>query len=115
MVRVASYLFKWTGDKKYADYIERSLYNGFLAQQNAVTGMPTYFLPLAAGSKKKWGSKTHDFWCCHGTMVQAQALYPELIYYRDEDSNKLIVSQYIPSNMSLTIMATAFPLSRPRA
>lgn len=30
-------------------------------------------------------------------MVQAQALYPELIYYRDEDSNKLIVSQYIPS------------------
>ena len=97
MVRVASYLFKWTGDKKYADYIERSLYNGFLAQQNAVTGMPTYFLPLAAGSKKKWGSKTHDFWCCHGTMVQAQALYPELIYYRDEDSNKLIVSQYIPS------------------
>ena len=100
MVRVASYLFKWTGDKKYADYIERSLYNGFLAQQNAVTGMPTYFLPLAAGSKKKWGSKTHDFWCCHGTMVQAQALYPELISLQ---------------NMSLTIMATAFPLSRPRA
>ena len=69
LVRTADYLFKWTGDTKYADYIERCLYNGFLAQQNASTGMPTYFLPLKHGSKKKWGSKTHDFWCCHGTMV----------------------------------------------
>ena len=40
----------------------RCLYNGFLAQQNSVTGMPTYFLPLKQGSKKKWASKTHDFW-----------------------------------------------------
>lgn len=97
MVRLASYLYRWTGDRQYGDYIERALYNGFLAQQNAQTGMPTYFLPLSAGGHKKWGTKRHDFWCCHGTMVQAQALYPELIYYRDEDSNKLIVSQYIPS------------------
>ncbi len=102
MVRVASYLFKWTGKKEYADYIERCLYNGFLAQQNSVTGMPTYFLPLSAGSKKKWGSKTHDFWCCHGTMVQAQTIYPELIYFRDEAADKLIISQYIPSRYEFT-------------
>lgn len=95
MVRTASFLFKYTGDKQYADYIEKALYNGFLAQQNADTGMPTYFLPLNPGSHKKWGTKTRDFWCCHGTMVQAQTLYPEIIYYTDE--NRLIVSQYIPS------------------
>ena len=41
MVRTASYLFRFTGESKYGDYIERCLYNGFLAQQNAVTGMPT--------------------------------------------------------------------------
>ncbi|WP_438432695.1 beta-L-arabinofuranosidase domain-containing protein [Gorillibacterium sp. sgz500922] len=100
MVRTASYLFRWTSRPEYADYIERSLYNGFLAQQHAQTGMPTYFLPLTAGSRKKWGSKTRDFWCCHGTMVQAQALYPELIYYEDPEAGKLIVSQYIPSRLS---------------
>lgn len=100
MVRTASYLFRWTGDAKYADYIERCLYNGFLAQQNAQTGMPTYFLPLRAGSKKKWGSKTRDFWCCHGTMVQAQTIYPDLIYSQDEENGRLVVSQYIPSEMS---------------
>lgn len=95
MVRTASFLLRYTDEKQYADYIERALYNGFLAQQNADTGMPTYFLPLAAGSRKKWGTKTRDFWCCHGTMVQAQTLYPEIIYYTD--SERLIVSQYIPS------------------
>lgn len=97
MARTAHYLYKWTGDARYADYIERCLYNGFLAQQNANTGMPSYFLPLKAGSRKKWGSKTRDFWCCHGTMVQAQVLYPDLIYF--EDSDKLVISQYIPSKL----------------
>ena len=97
MVRTASYLLKWTGDKQYADYIERCLYNGFLAQQNSKTGMPTYFLPLRAGAHKKWGTRTRDFWCCYGTMVQAQSMYPELVYLEDEDNDRLVVSQYIPS------------------
>lgn len=100
MVRTASYLYRWTGDVQYADYVERCLYNGFLAQQNPATGTPTYFLPLSAGSRKKWGSKRHDFWCCHGTMVQAQTLYPELIYFEDSENNRLLVSQYIPSRLT---------------
>lgn len=103
MVRTADYLFRWSGDKKYSDYIEKCLYNGFLAQQNANTGMPTYFLPLSAGSKKKWGSKRHDFWCCHGTMVQAQTIYPRLIYGADDDNKTLYVSQYIPSTCDCKI------------
>ena len=95
MVRTAEYLLRRTGKKQYADYIERALYNGFLAQQNRETGMPAYFLPLIPGSRKKWGSKTRDFWCCFGTMVQAQAMYPELIWYQTDES--IAVSQYIPS------------------
>ncbi|MBQ1194413.1 MAG: glycoside hydrolase family 127 protein, partial [Lachnospiraceae bacterium] len=97
MVRLADYLFKFTGKKEYADYIEKCLYNGFLAQQNRFTGMPTYFLPTSAGGKKVWGSKRNDFWCCHGTMVQAQAIYPLLCYYKEKESDKLIVNQFIPS------------------
>ena len=99
MVRTADYLYRFSGDTAYADYIERNLYNGFLAQQNAQTGMPAYFLPLKAGSRKKWGTKTRDFWCCHGTMVQAQASYPEWIYFEDTENDELVVSQYIPSSL----------------
>lgn len=97
MVRVADYLFKFTGNANYLDFIEKNLYNGFLAQQNKMTGLPAYFLPMKAGSVKKWGTATRDFWCCHGTMVQGQALYPELCYYQKDDEKRIYVAQYIPS------------------
>lgn len=100
MVRLADYLYRFTGDTAYADYIERNLYNGFLAQQHKEMGTPTYFLPMNPGSRKKWGSKTRDFWCCHGTMVQAQTLYPSLCYYQDTERERIVVSQYIPSAAS---------------
>ncbi len=101
MVRTADYMYRRTGDTKYADYIERALYNGFLAQQNRRSGMPSYFLPLRAGGHKAWGTKTRDFWCCHGTMIQAQTLYSELIYYTVSDG--ISVMQYIPSRARFDI------------
>jgi len=99
MIRVAQYLLRWTGEARYADYIERALYNGILAQQNPNTGMVAYFLPLQPGARKQWGSETHDFWCCDGTMVQAQAMFEDLIYYRARDG--VTVSQFIPSQATL--------------
>lgn len=97
MVRLADYLFRFTGESVYLDYIEKNLYNGFLAQQNKFTGMPAYFLPMKSGSVKKWGSKTHDFWCCHGTTVQAHTIYPQLCFYEDSEKNRLVIGQYINS------------------
>jgi len=99
MVRVAQSLFRWTGEARYADYIERALYNGLLAQQNPHTGLVSYFLPLQPGAKKQWGSETHDFWCCHGTLVQAQAMFEDLIYYRARDG--VTIGQFIPSQAVL--------------
>jgi DUF1680 family protein len=98
MIRVAQYLLRWTGEARYADYIERALYNGVLAQQNPATGMVCYFLPLNPGAKKVWGSETRDFWCCHGTAVQAQAMFEDLIYYRTADG--VSMAQFIPSKAS---------------
>lgn len=97
MVRLADYLFRFTGETSYLDYIEKNLYNGFLAQQNKYTGMPAYFLPMKSGSTKKWGSKTRDFWCCHGTTVQAHTIYPQLCFYEDCEENRLVIGQYINS------------------
>lgn len=99
MIRVAQYLFRWTGEARYADYVERALYNGILAQQNPHTGLVAYFLPLQPGAKKVWGSETRDFWCCHGTLVQAQAMFEDLIYFRTHDG--VTVSQFIASEATL--------------
>jgi DUF1680 family protein len=97
MMRLAEYLYRWTGDAAYADYWERNLWNGVLAQQNPETGMIAYFLPLNAGAVKIWGTPTEDFWCCHGSLVQAHTIYTNNIFYTDADG--LVLSQYIPGEM----------------
>ena len=94
MIRLADVLLRWTGDLRYADYIERNLLNGILAQQNARTGMVAYFLPLNGGARKAWGSATEDFWCCHGTLVQAHTRHAQHVFYTDEDGT-LTVAQFI--------------------
>ena len=94
MMRLAEYLLHWTGAPVFADYWERNLYNGILAQQNPDTGMVAYFLPLRAGSTKQWGTATEDFWCCHGTLVQAQTQYAYNIFFEDQDG--LVISQIMP-------------------
>lgn len=97
LIRLADHLFRWTGAPGYADYIERNLYNGILAQQHPETGMIAYFLPLEPGGRKIWGSPTCDFWCCHGTLVQAHTHHNAFVYYEDDDG--LRVSQYIPTRL----------------
>ncbi|MBN1248976.1 MAG: glycoside hydrolase family 127 protein [Anaerolineae bacterium] len=100
MMRLADYLYRWTGDVAYADYIERNLYNGILAQQNRETGMIAYFLPLEPGAQKIWGSPTSDFWCCHGSLVQAHTYHNA--YVAHDDDAGLIVNQYIPTELTWT-------------
>lgn len=97
LIRLADYLFRWTGEAAYADYIERNLYNGILAQQHPQTGMIAYFLPLQPGARKLWGHPTHDFWCCHGSLVQAHARHNALIAWRDAEGLRL--AQYIPADI----------------
>lgn len=109
MMRLANYLFRWTGDSQYADYWEKNLYNGIFAQgfwqddtvqQSGGSNYPdtttvAYYLPLKQGSKKRWGAKTNDFYCCHCTLVQANAIHHENIFYRRD--HDLYISQYIPA------------------
>lgn len=95
MIRLADFLFRWSGKAEYLDYIERNIHNGLFAQQNIRDGMVAYYLPLHAGSVKKWGTPTGNFWCCHGTMVQAHTLYADLAFYASGTS--LVIAQFIPS------------------
>ncbi|MFC5805033.1 beta-L-arabinofuranosidase domain-containing protein [Streptomyces formicae] len=97
MMRLADVLLRWTGDPAYADYIERNLYNGILAQQHPRTGMAAYYLPLRPGATKQWGTATDSFWCCYGTMVQAHTLHNAYAYYGHDGG--VAVCQYIPSTL----------------
>ena len=102
MIRLADVLLRWTGDLAYADYIERNLHNGILAQQNPRTGMVAYFLPLEGGAQKAWGSPTEDFWCCHGTLVQAHTRHCELVFYTGDDGS-LTIAQFIAARAEVPV------------
>ncbi len=110
MMRLADMLYRWTGQPEFADYIERNLYNGILAQQHPDTGMIAYFLPLEAGGHKIWGSETNDFWCCHGSLAQAHTTHNAYIYY--EGNGGLAVCQYIPSELQWEREAGAVTLKQ---
>ena len=116
MMRLAEFLFRWTGEARFMDYWERNLYNGILAQaywdgqsnyshgqhaEHPKTGLLTYFLPLRGGSQKFWASETQDFFCCHGTLVQANAAHNNGMYYWNE--NGIAVCQYFDSSLSGSI------------
>ncbi|MGY4769823.1 beta-L-arabinofuranosidase domain-containing protein (plasmid) [Kribbella sp. CWNU-51] len=100
LMRLAAVLFRWTGDHRYGDYWERNLVNGIWAQQHPDTGMPAYFLPLATGSHKQWGRPTEDFWCCHGTLLQAHSAVDEAATYVDDRG--ITICQYLESVTSWT-------------
>ncbi|WP_261800411.1 glycoside hydrolase family 127 protein [Paenibacillus sp. PAMC21692] len=101
MMRLSHTLLRWTGNAAYADYWERRFVNGVLAHQHGDTGMISYFLGVAPGSRKTWGSETGHFWCCHGTLIQANAAYESQIYLRDGDG--VAIAQWIPSVASIEL------------
>lgn len=125
MMRLAEFLFRRTGEARFADYWERNLYNGIMAQayfdgsglashgihaHYPKTGLLTYFLPMRGGALKGWASETQDFFCCHGTLVQANAAHNGGIYYHND--NGVAVCQYFDSAMSGEINGVAFTLNQ---
>lgn len=124
MMRLAGYLLRWTGERKYADYWERNLYNGIYAQgywedcldemiggkhYHEVTTV-AYYLPMIPGAHKHWGSEFEDFWCCHCTLLQANAIHNESIYYRADGG--IVVSQFIPSELTTEISGSGLVIKQ---
>lgn len=116
MMRLAEYLFRWTGDAEYADYWERNLYNGIFAQgffkehifepsagsgREPKSGYVAYYLPLQAGARKVWGTRTGDFWCCHNTLMEANASLNQGLFYQDGD--RFICAQYQEADLEFDI------------
>ena len=111
MMRLADFLFRWTKEPQYAQYIEKNLYNGIMAQTYyqgggshgqgdayPTDGLVTYFLPMRAGGRKGWASRTQDFFCCHGTLVQANAILNHYLYYQDKED--IYICRYFDSTMT---------------
>jgi len=93
-LKLARYLIRLTGDSRYADGLERTLYNTMLAVRapDSDGGYP-YYSNYGPNAEKKY---YHRKWpCCSGTLAQGVADYPLNVYFHDDDS--LYVNLFTPS------------------
>ncbi len=114
--RLARYLLCATGDSRYADNLERVVFNALLmVKEPDSNGDYFYYSNYAADAQK--GYYPEKWPCCSGTLVQGVADYVKNIYFRSP--NGLAVTLYAPSRVRfiqdgipITVeQHTAYPLS----
>lgn len=101
MLKLADYLYRWTGDKKYADYFENVYTNHILASMAPDTGLKTYLTNSAFGFYKIYHTVDNSFWCCSCTGMESFAKLPYGIYYKDKSKNSVRVNMFYPSEYAV--------------
>ena len=97
-LKLARYLIRLTGEAKYGDGLERTLYNTMLATRfpDSDGNYPYYsnYGPKAATKEyyqRKWP-------CCSGTLIQGVSDYVLDVYFHDDKS--LLVNMFVPSKVN---------------
>ena len=115
MLKLTRHVFGWTADPRVADYYERALFNGIIGSQHPADGDKMYYVSLATGLWKLFGTPFHDYWCCTGTMSEAHAKLSDSIYFHDADG--VFVNLFVPSTLDWKergiqlVQETTFPES----
>jgi DUF1680 family protein len=115
MLKLTRALFMHDPQAEYADYYERTLYNGILASQDPDSGMVTYFQGARPGYMKLYHTPENSFWCCTGTGMENHVKYRDSIYFHAGRS--LYVNLFIPSTVrwkeqnAVLTQTTSFPES----
>jgi DUF1680 family protein len=113
MLKLTRHIFGWTADAACADYYERALLNGILGSQHPRDGEKLYYVSLATGLWKLFGTPTQDYWCCTGTMSESFAQFGDSIYFHDDAG--VYVNLFIASELNWTergvrlVQQTRFP------
>ncbi|MFZ1139665.1 MAG: beta-L-arabinofuranosidase domain-containing protein [Candidatus Sulfotelmatobacter sp.] len=97
MMKLTRHLFGWAPNAHFMDYYERTLFNHRLGTINPEDGAMLYYVPLAPGYFKTFGTALDSFWCCTGTGSEEYAKLTDTIYFHDNDS--LYVNLYVDSQL----------------
>jgi DUF1680 family protein len=114
MLKLTRQLFTWTGDPAYADYYERALWNGILGTQHPKDGSKLYYVSLASGYWKLFGTPLADYWCCTGSGSESFAKLGDSIYFSDDTGvyvNLFVASELSWADRGVTLLQdTRFPV-----
>jgi hypothetical protein len=96
LMKLERHVFSWSGDARWMDAYERTLFNCRLGTQNA-EGLKQYFFPLGSGYWRIYNSPEDSFWCCTGTGAEEFAKFTDTIYSRGRDG--VFVNQFLASTL----------------
>jgi uncharacterized protein len=114
--KLARYLISFTGDARYADGLERALFNTILgALDPDEDGGYFYYSDYHAQARKSYYKQKWP--CCAGTLLQSVADFPLNLYFHD--GTGVYVSQYAGSELRWSVngvpvalvQTTAYPES----
>lgn len=109
-------LFNLTGEVKYTDVLERTLYNGLIAGLSLDGTKFFYPNPLEADGKYKFnqGACTREHWfdcsCCPTNLIRFIPAVPGLIYARQADT--LYVNLYVANTAKVDLVSTSLNISQ---
>lgn len=76
-------LYYLTGEPKYINEIEKTIYNHLFAAENPETGCVSYYTALQGKKPYRCNIDGH---CCLASLPRGIAAVPELVYSRNEDN-----------------------------
>ena len=113
MLKMTRELFALQPDIRYAEFMERALFNHVLGSMDPKDGRTCYMVPVGRGVTHEYQDMFDSFTCCVGTGMESHALHGDGIYYQSGD--KLWVNFYTPSTADWTnigaklTVETSFP------
>ena len=100
---VTAYLLRWldslmrlSGDLRYGDIMERTIYNALFAAQDPAGRRIRYFTPFT-GPREYFDQ---DSFCCPGNFRRIMAELPRMVYYR-YGADGIAVNLYTPSQTTV--------------
>jgi DUF1680 family protein len=98
MIKMTRVLFGLQPDIKYAEFLERALFNHILASIDPEDGRTCYMVPVGRGVRHEYQDMFRSFTCCVGSGMESHSLHGTGIYY--ESGERLWVNLYAPSKVN---------------
>ncbi|MFN4116599.1 MAG: beta-L-arabinofuranosidase domain-containing protein, partial [Inhella sp.] len=86
MVRLSEALFRMDPQSRYADYVERTLFNHLLASQHPQHGGFVYFTPLRPQHYRVYSAPHEAMWCCVGSGLESHARHGAFVYAHEGET-----------------------------
>ncbi len=95
MLKMTRVLFALKPEIKYADFLERALFNHVLGSIDPEDGRTCYMVPVGQGVRHEYQEMFKSFTCCVGSGMESHALHADGIYYAS--AQHLWVNLFVPS------------------